>query len=100
MDHRGLANARITGDEHERRRPIVDDSIEGREQSVDLRLPPIQLLGDQQSVRRVMRTQPESIDAALRLQLSQAAPQIRFHASGRLIALLSVLGEEPHSEER
>ncbi len=98
--HGGLANAGIPGDEHERRRPIAQDPVEGGEQGGDLGPPPIELLRDQQSLRRVVRAQWERIDAAIRFQFSEAPPKIGFHAGGRLVALLSVLGEELHGQKR
>ena len=55
IDHRGLADAGIAGDQHEFRRAIRHDAVEGREQRVDLALPPVQPLRDQQSVRGISR---------------------------------------------
>jgi hypothetical protein len=46
----GFADAGITGYEHELRRAVRHDTVEGREQRVDLALPPVQLLRDQQPV--------------------------------------------------
>ena len=100
VDHGGLANAGITGDEHERRRPIGHDPVEGAEQGGDLGLPPIQLLREKQSFRRVVRAQWERIDAAIRFQVGETPPKIGFQAGGSLVALLSALGEELHGQKR
>src|SRR5258708_6537574 len=51
---RGLAYPRITGHEHELGYAIVYNAVEGSEQRVDLPLAPIQLLGDKQTVRRIV----------------------------------------------
>ena len=100
VHHRGFADAGITGYEHELRRTLGHDPVEGREQGVDLALPPVQLLWDQQSVRRVVRAQRERIDATMRLPFRQAPPKIGFQAGGGLVALLGVLGEELHDDGR
>ncbi len=60
----GLADAGIAGDEHQLRRAAGDDAIEGGEQGVDLALPPVQFLGNQEPVRRVVRAERERVDPA------------------------------------
>jgi hypothetical protein len=55
--------------------------VEGREQGVDLALSPVQLLSDQQSVRRAVRAQRKWIDATVRLPFRQAPPKIGFQAA-------------------
>ena len=57
VDDRGLADAGIAGDQHQLRRAAGHDAVEGGEQGVDLALPPVQLLGNQQPVRRVVLRQ-------------------------------------------
>ena len=100
VHHRGLADAGIAGDQHELGRASGHDTVEGGEQGVDLGLPPIQLLWDPQSVRRVGDAQRERIDAAGRFPFRQAPPKIGLDACGGLVALLGGLGEELHCEQR
>ena len=59
VDHRGLADAGIARDEHELRRAVGHDAVEGGEQRLDLALPAVELLRDQQPVRRVVRAERE-----------------------------------------
>ena len=61
VHHGGFADAGITGYEHELGGTLGHDPVEGRKQSIDLALPPVQLLWDQQSVRR-RRARPEGMD--------------------------------------
>ena len=96
----GFADAGITGYEHQFRCALGHDPVEGREQGVDLALPPVQLLRDQQPVRRVVGSQRKRIDAAMRLPFRQAPPKIGLQAGGGLVALLSVLGEELHGDSQ
>ena len=98
VHYRGFADAGITGDEHEFGGALGHDPVERRKQRIDLALPPVQLLRDQQSVRRVVRAQREWIDATMRLPFRQAPPKIGFQARGGLVALLGVLGEELHDD--
>ena len=64
VDDRGLADAGIARDQHQLRRTALDDTIEGGEQGLDLARPPVQFLGDQQPVRRVVLAQWEVVDAS------------------------------------
>src|SRR5260370_29818290 len=98
VPHRGFSDARITGYESELWRILSPDPIERRKQSIDLVLPPVQLLRCQQSVRRVVRAQREWINATMRLPFCQAPPKIGFEAGGSLVALLGVPGEELHDD--
>ena len=59
IDDGGLADAGISGDQHQLRRAAVDDAVEGGEQGLDLARSPVQLLGDQQPVRRVVFAERE-----------------------------------------
>ena len=74
VDNRGLADARVSGNEHELWRPASDDAIERREQSVELVVTPVQLLGNYEAIRRVIRTGREQVDSSLRLPLRLATP--------------------------
>ena len=81
-------------------RTLGHDPVKGRKQGIDLALPPVQLLWDQQSVRRVVSAQGEWIDATMRLPFRQAPPKIGFQTRSGLIALLRIFGEEPHGDGR
>jgi hypothetical protein len=74
------------------------DPVEASEQSVDLALPTVQLLRDQQPVRNVAIAEREGFDAAMRLPLRQAVTEIGLDTSGGLVALLGSLGEKLHNE--
>src|SRR5262249_5725934 len=54
VDDRGLADAGITRDQDKFRSATVDDAIEGGEQGLNLAPPPVESLGDQQPVGRVV----------------------------------------------
>ena len=95
---RGFADAGIPGHEHELGGALRHDPVERREQRIDFVLPPVKLLGDQQSVRRVVRAQREGIDATMELPLRQASLKIGFEARGGLVTVLRILGEEPHDD--
>ena len=47
IDDGGLADTRISGDQHQLRGAALDDAVEGGEQGIDLARSPVQLLGDQ-----------------------------------------------------
>ena len=95
---RRLADAGVSGDQHQLRPAARDDAIERGEQGVDLTVPPVQLLGDHEAIRNVMRAGREVVDASLGLPLRQAAPQIALDARRGLIALLRRLGEQLHRD--
>ena len=65
VDDRGLADAGIARDQHQLRRAAVDDAIEGGEQGLDLALPSVKFLRDQQPVRRVALAKCEMVDPPL-----------------------------------
>ena len=62
------------------------------------RCSPVQLLGDQQPVGRVVLAEREVIDAALTLPIGKAAPQVALDAGRGLVALLGRLGEQLHDD--
>ena len=99
-DDRGFADAGIARYQHELRRALVDDAIEGRDESLDLALAPIELLRDQQLLRPVLGAQREGIDAAPAFPCAQAPPQIGLEAGRRLVAVLARLGEQLHDDPR
>ena len=98
IDDGGLADAGIAGDQHQLRRAAGDDAIEGGEQGLDLARSPVQFLGNQQPVGRVVFAKREGVDAALSLPFSKAAPKIALQAGGGLVALLGGLGEQLHDD--
>src|SRR6202043_1463802 len=66
IDDGGLADAGIAGDQHQLRPAAGDDAVEGSEQGLDLALPAVELLRDQQPVRYVVSTEREGFDTAMR----------------------------------
>jgi hypothetical protein len=80
VDNRGLVDARISGNEHELWPPASDDAIERREESVELVVTPVQLLGNHEAIRRVIRAGSKNLDRSLRFPLRQAAPWIAFNS--------------------
>ena len=100
VDDRGLADAGVSGDEHQLRPAARDDAIERGEQGVDLAVPPVQLLGDHQAIRNVICAQREIVDASVetpiatgsaadraqRPPLSDTAPRPVFASSFIVIA--------------
>src|SRR5271166_3899894 len=54
VHHRGLANTGIAGDKNQFGSAVNDHTVESRQQGVDLALPPVQPLRDQQTVRRIL----------------------------------------------
>ncbi len=77
IDDRGLADAGVSGDEHQLRPAARDDAIERGEQGVDLAVPPVQLLGDHEAIRSVMRAGSEVVDASLRTPIATGSAEDR-----------------------
>ncbi len=98
VHYRGFADAGVSGHKYEFGGTLCHNTVKSREQGIDLALPPVQLLRDQQSVRRVVRAERERLDAALRLPFRQAAPQIGLDARCGLVAFLGGLCEELHHD--
>ena len=94
VDHGGLADAGIAGHEHHLGRALRDDAVERRQQDVDLALAPVELLGDEQPVRRVLGAERKRLDLTGGLQVREAPPQIECEPDGRLVAVLGGLGHE------
>src|SRR5258708_2927934 len=74
VHHRGLADTGIAGHEHQLRGAVGYDTVEGREQRVNLALSAVKLLRDQQPVRYIVSAELERVDVAVRLPFRQAAP--------------------------
>ena len=65
--YRGLADARVTQYEDQFSYAANDDAIEGSQQRLNLALPAVKLLRDQQPVRYIVSAKREQIDVAVRL---------------------------------
>src|ERR1700686_3573697 len=90
----------MPGDQYQFRWTTVDHTIEGGEQGLDLALPPVELLGNQEPVGRVVFTEREVINPAVRLPFHQAAANVALEPACGLIAVLSRLGEQLHNDRR
>src|SRR6266567_4149544 len=75
-DDRGLADAGIAGDQDQFRGTIVDDAIEGGEQGLDLASPPVELLGNQQPVGRVVFAERKVVNPPLHLPFGLTAAKV------------------------
>src|SRR5438270_56812 len=71
-----------------------DNAVERGEQGRDLALAPVQFLGNQEPIGRVLFAEREVADAAPRFPFSQTAPKIARHAGRALITVLGGLGEQ------
>jgi hypothetical protein len=100
VDHRGLADAGITGHEHQLGCSVSYEAIEGREQGVDLALPPVQPFRDHEPVRPVLRAKRERVDPSERLPYREATLKISLQPGGGLVALLGGLGQKLHHDRR
>src|SRR6201988_3561646 len=100
VDDRRLAYTVIPGDEHQFGPSTNYTTVEGSEERFDLRLSPVQLLGDQQRVRYVMLANREFADALLRFPLPKTAPQITLQARCCRVSVLSGFGAQLHDDGR
>src|SRR6266850_7596190 len=85
VDDGGLADAGIAGDQHQLWPAARYHAIEGGEQGCDLALPPVQLLGGQHPVRRVVFTEREVVDQAVSLPRGEAAPGVPLEIGRALV---------------
>src|SRR5882762_2132108 len=74
IHHRGFADAGKAGDQDQLGSSVSDDAAERRQQGVDFALPPVQPLRDQQTVRRILRTEWKRVDPPERLPCGKAPP--------------------------
>ena len=88
------------GDEHQLRPASGDDAIERGEQRLDLSVPPVELLGNHQAIRSVVRAQREVDRCALRLPFGEATAKVALDAGRGLIAILGGLREQLHGDRR
>jgi hypothetical protein len=65
VHHRGFADAGISGHQHEFRVSLGHNSVEDRNQRINLALAAVQPLGDQQPIRSVVLAKRKSVDAAV-----------------------------------
>ena len=72
---RGLADAGVSGDEHQLRPAAGNNAVESGEKGVDLTVAPVQFLGNQEAIRRVMLARREIVD--MRPCVSHSARQRR-----------------------
>src|SRR5215467_12591740 len=93
-----FSDTRVAGNEHQLWRAAFYDPIKTFEQCLDFSLPPVQSLGNQQPVGRVVFAKFEFVDVAASLPVSNAAAEIAFNAGSSLIALLGCLGEQLHND--
>src|SRR6202042_2571712 len=89
----GFADTGIPGYEHELCCAVRYDPAEGAKQHLDLVLPAVELLRNEQSVWRVVRAEQERLYTAMRLPFREALAQIDREARGGLVAVLGILGE-------
>ena len=74
IDDGGLADTGISADQHQLRRPALDDAIEGGAHGRDLTLAPIKFFRNHEPVWHVLRAEREFLDPALSFPCSEAAP--------------------------
>src|ERR1700722_14096951 len=98
IDECGFADAGVSGDQHQFRSATANDAVEGGEQSVNLAVPPVQLLGDYEAIRCVVSARSEVIDPPLGLPLGQATPKIALDSNRCLVPVLRRLGEQLHRD--
>ena len=100
VHQRRFANAGIAGDEHELGCAIRHDPVEGPKQRLDFVLPAVELLRRHETVRDVVSTERERLDAAMGLPFLKALAQIGRETRGGLVTLLGIFGEQLHHDRR
>src|SRR5262249_40608567 len=78
----------------------TDDALESGEQGLDLASAPIELLGNQQAVGRVVLTEWKVINSALCFPCTLATAKVALHAGGGLVAVFGRLREQLHDDRR
>jgi len=97
VDHRGLADARRSGHEHELRRSLRHDSLKSLQQGLDLAFPAVEPLRK----RSRSGTSCDARERRRRGRMTRArstSSQVLLHARGGLVAVLGSLGEELQDE--
>ncbi|MNS11059.1 hypothetical protein D3C72_425910 [compost metagenome] len=92
--HPRLADARVAGDEHQRRRARRGDVLVGLNQRRDLLLAIVELLRQHEPVRDVAGPQRQGPDAALGEPLGPGGLQVVKQPAGGLVAVVGELGEQ------
>src|SRR3984957_3657080 len=77
-----------------------DDAVEGGKQSSDLALAAVELLRDDQPLRRVLQTKLERVDPTDRFPGGETLAEIRLDACGGLVRLLGGFREKLHDDHR
>ena len=101
VDDRGLADAGISGDQHQLRHAGLDDAIEAGKQGRRSRaLVRTAFSGISSRFGVSLFAEREVIDAAARFPFRQAASQIALDTAGGLVTILGCLGEQFHDDRR
>src|SRR5205807_219397 len=89
-----LADPRVPGDQHELRRPGLDDALERLAQCGDLGVAAVQLLRDPELLGDVALAERERPDRAALAPFALAALQIVTEPEGALVAVVRQLREQ------
>jgi hypothetical protein len=100
VHQRALADAGVTGDEHELRRPGRHHAAERRLEEGDLLLPPVETLGNMELVGDVVLAERERLHGPAPAPRGEAPLQIDPQAASRLVTVLGRLGEQPEDDAR
>ena len=98
VDHRGLADAGIAGNQDQFGRAARHHPLERGAQRADFRLAPIQFFGNTQHIGSIVGAQWKRLDTAGPFPCTEAVSQVRCHASGGLVTVLCGLGEQFHDD--
>ena len=93
LDEGGLADARLTGDQHHFARAGAHP-ITRRQQDGDFVLAPVEFLWNLKPVGDIALAQGHQPDLPLHLQLPEGDLQIRLKAVGRLVTVLGIFGHQ------
>ena len=74
IDDGGFADTGVSGNEHQFGPAAGYDAVEGGEQGIDLRHPPVQFLGNQQPVWHIVFARREFVDVAFGFPFKKTAP--------------------------
>src|SRR5579864_2880270 len=100
VDDGGLADAGVSGNEHQLRLAAGNDTVESSEEGFNFRCSPVQFFGNQQPVWRVLFAEREFVDTMLSFPFSKAAPKVARSAGSGLVSFLSGFGEQLHDDCR
>src|SRR3954453_24014611 len=98
IDDSGLADTGVSGDEDQLRPATGYNVVERSKKGIDLVSAPVQFLGNQKPVLRVVFAKREFVDAMLGFPVRQTASKITLHAGCCLVSLLSCLGKQLHDD--